>query len=234
MTTKVNTTKYQSVIESVLIDDREQNRKDYAMKQYASFNPLICHLEYGDYIFVGYNGVKVVFEYKTGSDFLNSINSETHHLHNQVFEMITNEDYTFIIVECPDMLHELDELYFSTGISISLQQINGAIAEYCTVSTILETQTQYQAFDLMMRVAGKIITEKPYRYKFGKKSTNWALNILGGMKGLEKTAEKIVRELDLHTLEDILNLTKEDLVSVDGIGEKKAEKILKNIKDRSE
>ena len=112
---------------------------------------------------------------------------------------------------------------------MSLQQIDGAMAEYCTVSTILQAQTQYQAFDLMMRVSGKIIQQKPFRYKYGKKSTNWALNILGGMKGLEKLAENIVRQLDLHTLDDIMNLTKEDLITVDKIGEKKAEKILNNI-----
>ena len=179
MVAKINTEKYEDVIQHVLIDDREQSRKEYAMKQYASFNPLICHLEYGDYIFVGYNGVKVVWEYKTGSDFLSSINSENHHLHNQVFEMITKEDYTFIMVECADLIHELDELYYSSGVSMNLQQIDGAIAEYCTVSTILQAQTQYQAFDLMMRTSGKIILDKPYRWKFGKKSTNWALNILG-------------------------------------------------------
>lgn len=227
---KINTSKYENIIEKVLIDDREKDRIEFALKQYSPFNPLKCHLEYGDYIFIGNNGTRVVWEYKTGSDFLGSINSENHHLHNQVYEMVTNEEYTFVIIECVDLMNELDQLYYSSGISMSLPQINGAIAEFCTVSTVLQAQTRYQAFDLMMRVSGKIILETPFRYKYGKKSTNWALNILGGMKGLEKMAENIVRELDLHTLEDIMNLTKEDLCSVAGIGEKKAEKILRQIK----
>ena len=226
---KINTGNYEGIISSVLIDDREHGRIEYALTQYSSFNPLKCHLDIGDYIFVGHNGVQVVFEYKTGNDFLNSI-SESHHLHNQVHNMITNFEYTFVIVECTDLMHELDELYFSSGISMSLQQINGAVAEFCTNSTVLFVQTQYQAFDLMMRISGKIIQQKPFRYKYGRKSTNQALNWLSAMKGLDKIAENICRTLNLRTLEDVMNLTKEDLVKVDKVGEKKAEKILNNIR----
>lgn len=230
MTTKINTSKYEDVISKVLIDDREKDRIEYAFKQYSSFNPTKCHLDYGDYIFIGENGIKVIFEYKTGNDFLNSINNETHHLHNQVYDMITNEDYTFVIVECTDLMHEVDVHYFNTGISISLQQINGAISEYSTVSSVLNVQTQYQAFDLMMRIASKIILEKPYRYRFGKKSTNQALNWLSSMKGLDNTAENICKTLNVKTLDDLFKLTKEDLMTVDLVGEKTAEKILNNIR----
>ena len=126
---EINTGKYKDVISNVLIDDRENKRIEYALKQYKDFNPLKSHLDVGDYIFVGYNGVKVVWEFKTGSDFLNSINDENHHLHNQVYDMVTNFDYTFVMVECADLMQQADELYYSTGISMSLPQINGAISE---------------------------------------------------------------------------------------------------------
>lgn len=227
---QINTGKYKDVISNVLIDDRENKRIEYALKQYKDFNPLKSHLDIGDYIFVGYNGVKVVFEYKTGSDFLNSINDGNHHLHNQVYDMITNFDFTFVIVECVDLMQQADELYYSTGISMSLPQINGAISEFSTVSTLLHVQTQYQAFDLMMRVAAKIITEKPYAYKYGKKTTNSALNYLGAIKGVDNYAEIICRTLDLHTLKDLQNLTLSDLTSIKGIGAKKAEKIINQLK----
>lgn len=229
MASKINTEKYENIIKKVLIDNRENVRVEFAKKQYSSFNPSIHQLEYGDYIFIGKNGIKVVFEYKTGNDFLNSINSETFHLHNQIYNMITNEDYTFVIVESTDLMHELDELYYSVGINMSVSQINGAIAEYCTVSTVLIVQTQYQAFDLMMRIAGKIIQQKPYRYKYGKKTTNHALNWLSAQKGLDTKAEDICRELNLKTKKDLDNLTKEKLMSVEGIGEKTAKKILSDI-----
>ena len=229
MSSKITTERYEDIIANVLIDSREKTRIDYALKQYAKLNPVVMQLDYGDYAFVGKNGVIVVFEYKTGSDFLNSINSENNHLHNQVYELVTNYDYTFVIVECEDIRDELNELHFSCGVDMSLKQVNGAIAEYCTVSTVLWTHTQYQAFDLMFRVAAKIIQQKPYRYKFGKKSTNAALNYLSAIKGLDKRAEEICRQLNLHSLNDLLNLNIEKLTSVKGIGKKKAEMILNQI-----
>ena len=229
MVAKINTEKYEGIISKVLIDNREGKRVEYGLNQYSPFNPITAQLDYGDYIFIGHNGIKVVFEYKTGSDFLNSINSETHHLHNQVYDMIHNEDYTFVIVECVDLMQEVDDLYYSTGITISLQQINGAISEYSTVSTVLMTQTQYQAFDLMMRISGKIIQEKPFLYKYGKKSTNHALNWLSAQRGLNNKAEDICRTLNIKTKKDLDNLTKEQLTSVEGIGSKTADKILQDI-----
>lgn len=230
MAMAINTKNYEDVIEKVLIDTREVDRKEYALKQYAPFNPLVTQLDYGDYIFIGYDGTKVIFEYKRGDDFISSI--ESNRLHNQVFEMTSHDPYCFVIIECEDLMRQLDELYYSTGISMGLPQINGEVADICTVSTVLNVQTQYQAFDLMMRVAGKMIQQKPFSYKFSKKSTNWALNVLSAMKGLDKKAEEIVRTLNLHTLTDVVNLTVEDLLKVDGIGKVKAENIIKNIGER--
>ena len=126
MVAKINTKNYEDTIERVLIDTREQGREQYAMEQYAPFNPSITQLDYGDYIFIGHNGIRAIFEYKTGADFLSSI--QNNHLHNQVYEMTQNEPYCFVIIESTDMMHELDELYFSTNISMSLPQINGKIA----------------------------------------------------------------------------------------------------------
>lgn len=226
---QITTKNYEHLISQVFVDDRENKRVDYVMEQYAPFNPSKKHLDIGDYIFIGSNGVKVVVEYKTGSDFLNSITSEDNHLHNQTWEMITNFNYSFIIVETMDLKRELDSLYYATGRDISLSQINGAITTFNTVSTVLFAQTQYQAFDMLMRQAGKIIEMKPLRYKYGKKSTNWALNILSGMKGIEKIAENIVNTLDLHTLNDVMCLTKEELLTVNLVGDKTADKILNNI-----
>lgn len=227
---KINTSGYVPLISNVLVDDREQLRIDYALEQYDSLNPVVTHLEYGDYIFIGENGVRVVFEYKTGSDWLNSINNEKNHLHNQVHDMITNEDYTFIIIECDDMISEVDQLYYSTGISMNLQQIDGAISTFCTVSTVVQAQSQYQAFDLMMRIAGKIIENKPYSYKYGKKSKNSALNYLKAIKGVDNAAITIVSQLKLHTLKDLLELSVEDLCKLDGIGEAKAKNIIDHIR----
>ena len=226
---KITTKNYEHLISQVFVDDRENDRVEYAMNQYAPFNPRKEHLDIGDYIFIGEDGTKVIFEYKTGNDFLSSITAENNHLHNQTWEMVTNFKYSFIIIESMNLKQELDSLYYATGRDISLKQIDGAITTFNTVSTVLFAQTQYQAFDMMMRMAGKIIEQKPFRYKYGKKNVNWALNLLSGMKGLEKIAENIVNTLNLHTLNDLICLTKDDLLTVDKVGEKTADKIIKNI-----
>ena len=226
----INTKPYEDVIEQVLIDDRENDRTDFAMKQYSSFNPSIQHLEIGDYIFKGKNGIEVVVEYKKDGDFLTSILGENHHLHNQTYDMVTNYEYSFIMVECEDIRKLLDKRYYQTGQDVSIAQVNGAVADFNTVSTVLFAQTQYQAFDLMMRMAGKLILNKPFKYKFGKKTENSALNYMSAIKGLDKRAEEICNELHLETLLDLLNLTTDDLTQVKGVGSKKAEMIISNIR----
>jgi len=238
----VNTQKYEDVISRVFIDDRETERIEYATEQYSPFNPIVDRLDIGDYIFESpvrnkkFENSKmlpvpsaeyVVFEYKTGQDFLNSIRNN--HLENQVYDMVTNFDYTFVIVECKDLRQELQKLYYSTGIDMSLNQVDGAIADFCTSSTVLFVQTEFQAFDMMMRISGKIFQHKPIRYKYGKKTANSALNYLYSIKNLGKKAENIVNTLELKTLNDLMNLTKEDLMQVELVGEKTAEMILKNI-----
>lgn len=227
---KINTKSYESIIESVVIDNREKTRREYAMKVYSPFSPTIEQLDIGDYVFKGYDGTEVVFEYKTSEDFLSSITGEDWHLHNQYYSMVTNYDYSFIIVEAEDLRQTLQSRYYTTGQDISLSQVNGSIADFTMNATILFVQTQYQAFDLMMRVAGKIIRNKPLCWKYGKKTTNSALNYLKSIKGVDDYAEIICRELDLHTHRDLMNLTAEQLTTVKGIGSVKAEKIIKQLK----
>ena len=226
---KVNTKSYEDIINSVCIDNRENKRVEYALEQYSALNPIVEQLPIGDYIFKGDN-VKVVFEYKTADDYISSITSEDNHLHNQYYDMITNYDYSFIIVEADDLRGTIQQRYYSTGQDVSLSQVNGSIAEYSVNSTVLFAQTKYQAFDLMMRVAGKIIRNKPVRYKYGKKDTNTALNYLSAIKGLDNKALNIVKQLNLHTLNDLLELTVDDLTSVDKIGEATAKKIINQIR----
>ena len=227
---RVNVSAYEKDIERVLIDDREQDRVEYAFDAYSTINPVRCHLDVGDYIFESPDGKRVAFEFKTAQDFLSSINGESHHLHNQVYELMTNFDHRFVIIQCEDMRKELNNLYYSTGIDMSFAQLNGAIADFNRVCTVVSVQTLYQAFDYMVRQAGKIFRDNEYKWTYGKKSTNSALNYLSAIKGLDKRAEQICKTLELKTLEDLLDLEIEDLTKVKGVGSKKAEMILSNIR----
>ena len=229
MQPKINTKKYEKIIKDVVIDDRENDRKEYSMEQFAPFNPSIDHLKFGDYIFTGYNGVQVCVEYKTGGDFLTSINRETNHLHNQVYKMIHEFDYHFVVVEVEDLQKLCTKRYYSTGLSMSVQEINGAISDLSTVTSVLFAQTKFGAFDLIMRTAGKLIEQKPFLWKFGKKTPNSALNYLSCISGVDNLAERICDTLNLHTKKDLDNLTVERLMTVDKIGKVKAEMIMSEL-----
>ena len=228
---KIKTNKYEKIIEQIIVDNRELDRKDFAMEQYAPFNPIIRKLDYGDYIFKGYDGTRVCIEYKTGSDFLTSINRDNNHLHNQVYGMIHNHDYCFVMVEVEDLNKLVEKRFYQTGLRMSVQEINGVVSDLNTVCTVLFSQTQFGAFDLMIRTAGKIIQQKPFLYKFGKKSSNTALNYLSSIHGLDNKAVDIVDTLGLRTKRDLDNLTVDDLCKVDGVGKITAEMILAEIGD---
>lgn len=226
----LNTKPYLDIIKEVWIDDRENSRKDYFSLKYKDFNPSIHHLRHGDYLFHGYNGVKVCVEFKTGEDFLSSIDPSTNHLHNQVYGMIRNYDYTFVIVECEDLNKTATKKFYQTGINVPVQMVNGAISDLNTVSTVLFSQSPFQTVDLLMRMAGKVIEEKPFLWKFGKKSTNTALNYLNCIHGLRNKAMDIVETLDLHTKKDLDDLTVDELCQVDGVGKATALKIINELR----
>lgn len=65
---------------------------------------------------------------------------------------------------------------------------------------------------------------------FYKTKLNPAFNALYGIPGVsEVLSERLVTHIPLRTLEDVMNLTKQDLLEVKGIGPKLAENILKHI-----
>jgi ERCC4-type nuclease len=77
----------------------------------------------------------------------------------------------------------------------------------------------------------KCLSDKPIVRKFPKKTSNSAFNFLCGcIYGINhKKANQIVNTYQLESLSDLMKLNKEDLMNVDGIGEKNAERILEAI-----
>lgn len=216
-------------IKKILIDDREGARINYAqLDAYADIDTEVEHLDYGDYIFIGHNSPPICFEYKTATDFLASLYSQR--LHNQMALNIQQFRYTFVMVEAFNLETVRKKWYYQTGIDLTNNRINGAIASLNCVSTVLFAQTRESAFDLMLRQSLKIIADMPYMYKFTKKTSNPVLNYLSSIKGVSRKAEDIVDVLGLETLDDLLNVTVDDLTLVKGLGKTKAEFILKKIK----
>lgn len=212
------------------IDNREKDRVKSGLSHFGKFNPIIMELPVGDYVFSN-NGITVVFEYKTLSDFIGSTND--YRVFNQALNQTAKYDYHFVIVVGSenDYKKAKDKLYYSTGMQFTNKQFNGAIASLVEFTSILQVKNESLAFDLMERIANKCTRDKPIIHRFPKSKGSPAYRFLANnVNGIaNKTAEKICKELDLLTIIDVLELNVDKLTSVKGIGKKKATNILKQI-----
>ena len=216
----------------VLIDTRETDRIRPAMFFFSVKNDVsLEELETGDYIFEE-NEKQVVFEYKTMSDFINSVTEGR--VFNQAIDQQSQFLYHFVVVEGTDeeMVELCKERYYSTHLSFSKAQFYGAIARLNTYTTVLRAPDRKTAFELMEVQAKKCFDDKAVAKSFPKSEGNSAFRFLCYCcRGVgSKTAEMIVDELSLDNLEDVLKLKKDDLLGLSGIGDAKADNILEQVR----
>ena len=216
----------------LLIDSHENERIKPAIFYFSLKNSVsVVELETGDYIFEE-DEKQVVFEYKTMPDFITSVNEGR--VFNQAIDQQSQFLYHFVIVEGTDEnLTELcKELYYSTHVSFSKAQFYGAIARLNTFTTVLRVPNRKTAFEVMEQQAKKCFDDKAVAKTFPKSEGNSAFRFLCYCcRGVgSKTAEKIVDELSLNNLEDVLKLKKDDLLGLTGIGDAKADNILEQVR----
>lgn len=213
----------------VQISDKEQSRIEPAKQYYTELgcDVEVTNLQYGDYVFDN----KVAFEYKTIADFISSI--QDNRVFNEAINQAENYNWHYVLIQGNE--HERTKCLAMTRnyIPISIFQYHGAIASINKYSTVLEVYSPFinEAFYKMYIQAKKDLQNKPIVKKFPKKHKNPAFNWLCYCNyGISaKKAKTITDTLDLHTLKDLQNLTKEKLTSIDGIADKTAEKILQAI-----
>jgi ERCC4-type nuclease len=115
-------------------------------------------------------------------------------------------------------------------IPVTVYQYLGAIASLNRYTTVIETYSPYlnESYYRMMTQARKCLSDKPVVKKFPKKHKNTALNFLTyTIYGINyKKAQLIVDTYNLESLNDLMKLNKEDLINIEGIGEKTAENII--------
>lgn len=210
----------------VTIDAREQNRIESATKYYKEqgLEVEVAELEIGDYLF----NDKVCFEFKLTSDFISSIQSGR--VFNQSINMAENYDHAFVMIygdlatrsKCIAMSRNYRE--------VNLFQYIGAISSLNRYVTVLQCYSPFinESYYTMLVQAKKCLLNKPIVKKFPRKHKNSAFNYLTYcVYGLNwKRSHDIVTLLDLHTLEDLLNITPQQLTSVPGIGDKMADRII--------
>ena len=211
------------------IDSREQSRIQSATEYYKKqgLTVEVKEEQVGDYIFDD----KVVFEFKTIPDFVSSI--QNGRVFNQAINQSETYDYHYVIIQGDDHTRAKALAMSRNYREVTYFQYLGAIASLNRYTTVIESYSPFinEAYYRMLITAKKCLQNKPIVKKFPRKDKNVCFNWLCycnyGINAKKATA--IIETLELHTLSDLQNLTKEQLLSVDGIADKTAEKILKAI-----
>ncbi len=216
----------------VFIDTRETDRIKPALFHFSVKNSVsVEELDIGDYIFEE-DEKQVVFEYKTMSDFINSVTEGR--VFNQAIDQQSQFLYHFVIIEGTDeeMQKICSDRYYSTGVSFSKAQFYGAIARLNTFTTVIRAPNRKTAFDIMEVQSKKCFDDKAVAKSFPKSEGNAAFRYLCYCCNRigSKTAELIVDELSLNNLEDIIALKKDELTNIYGIGDSTADTILEQVR----
>ena len=217
----------------VIIDNREKDRVKSATKYYEydlGLDVSVQELPVGDYIFTdGEN--KVAFEFKEINDLITSISNGR--VFNQAISMAEEFDYHFVIIRGTESERAKYLAISKNYRTVTVYQYHGAIASLNRYTTVIESYTPYihEAYYRMYIQAKKCLQNKPIVRKFPRKDKNPVLNFLcHDIYGINyKTAKPLVDKYNLKSIEDLKQLTIEDLCLVDGIGENLAERIKKAI-----
>lgn len=225
----------------VCIDDREhQDRIKRAVDYYrqqknddGKYQVYVSELRYGDYVFHDtWTNIDVAFEYKTIDDFISSI--QDHRVFNQALNQSNNFDYHFVIVVGTDKekTEVISEKQHYTGRYVTNEQFYGAYASLVNVTSLIQVPSEKIAFMVMNKVALKCCSDKPVVKRFTKSRGSPAFRLLNN--NVERIgyikAENICNNLNLETIEDVFNVTYNDLVGVEGIGKITARSVLEQLR----
>lgn len=215
---------------NIIIDSREQHRIEYAKKQYGQHEIEVKQLETADYIF----NKDCAFEYKTLSDFINSIQSGR--VFEQAIRLNQKFKYPFVMIqgseqELDDYLNKLFFLHRTRKGKNRPPKFNkknyyGAINRLNTYVTVIQCPTEYLAFQSMLNQAKMSLDNAPVNRKVAKTGSpayqclRYCIATVG-----PKTAEKIVSGCGLKSIDDVVNVSVDEISSVKGVSKEKAELI---------
>ena len=211
----------------IKIDSREQNRVKTARRLFEELNheTTVEQLPIGDYV-----SGQCVIEYKTASDFLASIFDGR--LFTEAINQADNYNHHFImIIGDVDKAIAINKHFIADFNKRSFYKV---VSKLCTFTNVLFFKDTYDAFLCMHELFQQCnAEEQPIMKKVHKISyDNVSANYLASIPGIStKRAIGIAEQLNVTTLADLIRLTKDDLLSVDGVGDILADKIIKAIKE---
>ena len=181
-------------------------------------------LLYGDYVYGN-----TVVEYKTTIDFIQSLFDGR--LKKEAIDQANHFPYHFIFV-----VGSVDVACYTIKKYTRIKDFHktnfySAVASLMTFTNVIILPDEKDAFKLMRYVFEKCNDTKRRAVKpVDKLSRNPCYNFLVGVPRInQKRAENIVALHNLKTLRQLVQLDKEKLLAVEGIGESLADEILKAI-----
>lgn len=223
----------------LVIDNREDNKRiNSATRFFESYAVEVEQLPIGDYVFED----KIVFEYKTPSDMVNSI------MDGRIFKQAHNMkqypfSYVIIVGNVADEINRRNEpKYWNKYNKIrtfTIKSYLGALARLYTYTNVINVDNNQQAWTLMQYLVEKLLDanqdvkaiEKP-QFKLTDPIASFlgCIYVNNSQRLSIKQAVLIREYLHLETLDDLLNVTYEDLVGIKGIGSKTAKAVMEVIK----
>ena len=147
--------------------------------------------------------------------------------------MSENYDYSYVIIQGNEQERARSIAMSKHYREVSYFQYLGAIASLNRYVTVIESYSPFlpEAYYRMMITAKKCLQDKPIVKKFPRKDKNPSFNFLCYcIYGINaKKAKVIVDTYDLHSLDDLMKLNVDDLIQIEGIGEKTASNIIEAI-----
>ena len=223
----------------LVIDNREDNKRiNSAIRFFSTYSVKTDQLPIGDYLFED----KIIFEYKTPSDMINSI------IDGRIFRQAHNMkqypfSYVIIVGNVADEINRRNEpKYWNKYNKIrtfTIKSYLGALARLYTYTKVIHVDNNQQAWTLMQYLVEKLLEEnkdikaieKP-QFKLSDPIASFlgCIYVNKSQRLSIKQAVLIREHLHLETLQDLLDVTYEDLVGIKGIGSKTAKAVIEVIK----
>lgn len=232
-------------IDKIIIDSNEKLRSHRAYNYYIkNYDVSIKPLKYGDYLFKTNDDKKIVFEFKTCEDFINSMENKS--IFQELSNQAINYKYSYLII-CGDFNETFDYLYFNVQhyrykyktlrvIHNRLKkQVEGALARiYSMYIPIIFAENEEIAFEKMFQISSKIADSKKYggivRPSSKELNGNPVQFFLSGINGIgEIKSKNITNELKLQCLNDLCEKNPSDFLSVNKVTKKNVCDIWKKI-----
>lgn len=217
------------------IDNRESNTRISSACQFFDddYNIEVGSYPVGDFIFDD----KIVFEYKTAPDIVSSI------IDGRVFrqvERMKQYPYHYVIVvgNVAEHINERNANYWNRRNQVkqfTVRNYLGALARLQIESKVIHVDNNQQAWTIMDFLTKKLLSDNPNVQGVDRPKATLSDPIATFLSCIYindsqrlgiKTAVMIREYLHLESLNDLLQVTYEDLVGVKGVGSKTARRII--------